>query len=241
MYAMKNVLVLFSIVIIIALFSSCSPKFYAPNTHNVPLISHKEDVQITVSGNVDQVELQGAAAVSDGISVILSGGLFIPKNEENGNGGSGKFIEAGPGFFLPISSNFVFETYGLIGIGSFENHLPGSTEETNTKGDISARLTRFGIQPNFGYKSEYFSVGISSRFVHVGYRDIKGDLIFEGIDQIQYLKDHRSNFMIEPALTLRGGIEKAKLQLQVGKSFNVSNSDFRQDDLLMTVGLFFKL
>src|SRR5690625_6890154 len=103
------------------------------------------------------------------------------------------------------------------------------------------RLIRFLTKTNLENKYEYSSVGISSRLVHVAYRDIKGALIFEGIDQIQYLKDHRSNFMIEPALTLRAGIEKAKLQFQVGKSFNVSNSDFRQDDLLMTVGLFFKL
>lgn len=238
---MKNTLLLFSYVTIIALFTSCSPKFYSPNTHNVPLISQKGDVHITVSGNADQVELQGAAGVSDAFSVILNGGLFIPKNEDNGNGGSGKFIEAGPGFFLPVASDFVFETYGLIGIGSFENHMPGSTGETNTKGDISARLTRLGVQPNFGYKSEYFTIGISSRFVHVGYSDIKGDLIFEERDQIQYLKDHGSNFMIEPALTLRGGIDKAKFQFQIGKSFNISNPDFRQDDILMTVGLFFKL
>src|SRR5690625_6342401 len=98
---------------------------------------------------------------------MLGVGLFIPKNEENGDGGSVKFIEAGPGFFLPVSSNFVFETYGLIGIGSFENHLPGYTEETNTKGDISARLNRFGIQPNFEYKSEYISINISSHFLHI--------------------------------------------------------------------------
>src|SRR5690625_4149625 len=129
MYAMKNVLILFSIVIIIAHSTSGATKLETPNTQNVPLNSDREEEPITVSGNVDQVELQGAASVSDGISVILSGGLFIPKNEENGNGGSGKYIDAGPGFFLPVSSNFVFETYGLIGIGSFENHLPGSTED----------------------------------------------------------------------------------------------------------------
>src|SRR5699024_4192312 len=108
------------------------------------------------------------------------------------------------------------------------------------KGDISANLTRIGLQPNFGYKSEYFSIGVSSRFVHVGYNHIKGDLIFDETDQIQYLRDHNSNFMIEPALTLRAGIEKAKLQFQIGKSFNVTNKDFRQDDLLLTIGLNFR-
>jgi len=237
---MKNSQSLFIALVLVILASSCNPKFYSPNSHNVPLISDRGEIQVTAAGNTDQLEVQGAFGVTEGFSIIVNGGLFIPSDEENGNGGSGKFIEAGPGFFMPVSSDFVFETYGLFGIGSFENHMPGSVNETDTKGDISANLTRIGLQPNFGYKSEYFSIGVSSRFVHVGYNHIKGDLIFDETDQIQYLRDHNSNFMIEPALTLRAGIEKAKLQFQIGKSFNVTNKDFRQDDLLLTIGLNFR-
>lgn len=237
---MKNPRFLFIALFAATLTSSCNPKFYSPNTHNAPLLSHRGEVQVTAAGNVDQLELQGAYAITDGFGLIAGGGLFIPSDEENGNGGSGSFLEAGAGFFTPVSSDFVFETYGLFGFGSFENHLPGFVQEgSNAKGDISANLTRFGIQPNFGYKSEYFSVGVSSRIVHVGYNNIKGDLVHNDTDQIRYLKDHRSNFMIEPALTLRAGVKKMKLQIQVGKSFNLTNSDFHQDDLLLTCGFHF--
>jgi hypothetical protein len=121
-----------------------------------------------------------------------------------------------------------------------ENHLP-STMESNplTQGDISASVLRYGIQPNFGYKSNNFSAALSSRVVNLTYSNIEGDLIFDGVDQVNYLKDNSSNFLIEPALTLRGGFEKIKLQLQYGYSINLSNNDFTQDKSYLTLGLNF--
>jgi hypothetical protein len=105
------------------------------------------------------------------------------------------------------------------------------------QGDISATILRVGIQPNFGYKTKYFSAAVSSRIVNLSYSNIEGDLIFEGANQPNYLKDNSSNFLIEPALTIRGGFEQLKLQLQYGYSANLSNSNFRQDSSFLTVGL----
>ena len=172
--------------------------------------------------------------------MIANGGLFIPSDLDNGNGGSGKFLEIGGGYFTPVSDHFVFETYGLIGFGGFENHLPSTTEsQPSTQGNLSAKIFRVGIQPNFGFKSQYFSAALSSRFVNLNYNDIEGDLIFEDVNQVDYLTEHNSNFLIEPALTIRGGFEKIKLQVQYGYSFNLTNSDFRQDESILTVGLNF--
>lgn len=222
------------------LFTSCSPKFYTPNTQNVPLISEKGETNLTLSGNGNQVEFQGAYGVTTNIAIKTNGGLFIPSDLDNGNGGSGKFIEFGGGYFKPINENFVFETYGIMGFGSFENHLPSTTNDyPQTKGDISANIFRIGIQPNFGYKSKYVSAAVSSRFVNLSYSKITGDLIFEDVNQPDYLNGNSSNFLIEPALTIKGGLEKVKLQFQYGYSFNLSNSDFRQDNSFLTISLNF--
>lgn len=174
------------------------------------------------------------------IAIMANGGLFIPSDLDNGNGGSGKFFEVGAGYFQPIEENFVFETYGIIGFGGVENHLPSTRDDhPSTKGDISANIFRIGIQPNFGYKSKYFSAAISSRIVNLSYSNIKGDLIFENENQLNYLKNNSSNFLIEPALTIKGGLEKVKLQVQYGFSLNLSNSDFKQDKSFLTIGLNF--
>ncbi len=54
---MKNLILFISLSVII--LTSCSPKYYSANTQNVPLISAKAEKNITVSGNGNQVELQG--------------------------------------------------------------------------------------------------------------------------------------------------------------------------------------
>ena len=233
----KDVLFFVSAALILG---SCSPKFYSPNTHNVPLLSEQGEVNLNVSGNGNQVEFQGAYAVTDGFAIQANGGLFIPSDLDNGDGGSAEFGEIGLGYFKPIAENFVFETYALAGYGNVENHLV-STVEVNpgTTGKISANLYRFGIQPSFGYKSDYFSAAVSSRFVNVSYNNVDGNLIYEDKDQEDYLNANSSNFMIEPAITLRGGFERFKLQFQYGYSINVTQSNFRQDNSHFTIGLNF--
>lgn len=224
------------------LFAGCNPKFYSPNSHNLPLITSKGEKSLGVSGNGDRVEVQGAYGVSKNFAVKADGSFFIPKDLDNGNGGSGKYFEIGGGYFKPLAGDFVFETYGLLGFGDMENHLPSTVSDNpSTTGDISANVLRYGIQPGFGYKRPNFSIALSSRFVNLNYSNIKGDLIFNGENQADYLNANKSNFLIEPALTLRGGLENIKLQLQFGYSLNASNSEFRQDDSFLTFGLNFNL
>jgi hypothetical protein len=237
---LKYILLIALMLIILAMMSSCNPKYYTANTQNVPLISEKGETNLSLSGNDNQVEFQGAYGVSSNIAIQANAGLFIPSDLDNGDGGSGKFLEAGVGYFTPVSEKFVFELYGLIGGGSVENHFP-STVDANpgTEGDVSANIFRYGIQPNFGFKSKYFSAAVSSRFVNLRYSNIDGDLVYDSENAADYLRDNNSHFLIEPALTLRGGLEKIKLQLQIGYSWNVTNENFRQDKEFVTLGLNF--
>lgn len=206
----------------------------------MPLISEKSETNLSFSGNGNQVEFQGAYGITNGFAVQANGGLYIPANLDNGNGGSGKFFELGGGYFKPVSEYFVFEAYGILGVGNMENHMPSTTADYPlTKGDISANIFRVGIQPNFGFKSKYFSAAVSSRIVNLKYSNIKGDLIFENKDQVSYLTSNSSNFLLEPAITLRGGFERIKLQLQYGYSLNLSDASFRQDNSYLTLGLNF--
>lgn len=230
------------IVFISFLVTGCSPIFYTPNTQNVPMISKKGDNKIVVAGNTNQVELQGAYGLSDAFAIQANAGLFIPRNLDNGDGGSGNFFEVGGGYFKSINEMFVFEAYGILGMGSMENHFKSSVEDNpGTNGDISASIYRIGVQPSFGYKSKYFEAAISTRVINLIYGNIEGDLIYRGNNQMDYLKDNKSNFLVEPAINLRGGFEKIKLQLQYGYSFNLTNSAFKQDNSYLTLGLSFKL
>jgi hypothetical protein len=237
---MKNLLLFIGFTTFLFCTTSCNPKFYTPNTHNVPLLTEKGETNLSLSGNANQVEFLGAYGIGKNFAVVADGGLFIPKDLDNGDGGSGKFLEIGGGYFKPLDNHLVFEAYGLVGFGSVENHFP-STINSNpqTLGKISANILRIGIQPNFGYKTKYFSAAISARICNLSYNKIDGSLYYENEFQTDYLSKNSSNFLVEPALTIRGGLKKIKLQLQYGLSFNVSNADFRQDKNQLTVGLNF--
>lgn len=238
---MKNNLNVFLAALSLML-GACSPNYYLPTTQNVPLIKARGESNIVVAGNANQVELQGAYGISDQLALQLNGGLIIPKNEDNGNGGEGKMIELGLGYFSNISDNFLFDVYALAGLGTLENHFPTTLPDNpGTTGKITAGLSRFGIQPGLSYHTPYFSVSASARLASLNYANVEGNLIFDGEDQVAYLEDNRSSFLIEPALTLRAGLERIKLQIQLMKSFNASNSDFKQDDTLLSIGLNFRL
>jgi hypothetical protein len=236
---MKNQLVI-SFVSGLLFLSACSPQYYSSNTQNVPLISQKGETNLTFGGNDNQLEFQGAYGVTNGFAIQASGGFFIPKNLDNGDGGSGRFFELGGGYFKPLPNNFVFETYGLFGMGHMENHFPSTVEDNpQSDGKIAADLFRYGVQPGIGYKTKYFTGAFSSRIVHLQFYNINGNLIYNNENQVNYLSGHASNFLIEPAITLKGGIEKIKLQIQVGRSFNLSSENFKQGKGFMTVGLNF--
>ncbi len=229
----------FTLFIACLILASCSPKYYVPNTQNVPLISSKGDFSGGVAGNGSQFELQASYGIADHIGLMADVSLFKQKDDENGSGGSGKYFEGGLGYFsrLGAASPWIFETYGLFGIGNMENHFPSTVNKyPNTTGKIEANVARFALQPAIGYKHKYFEIAASPKFSYINYSDIKGSLIFDDQDQIKYLIDNKSSLLFEPALTLRFGLKQFKLQLQLSKSLNLSNEDFKQDKSFITVG-----
>mgnify|MGYP001173580090 CR=1 FL=1 len=57
-------------------------------------------------------------------------------------------------------------------------------------------------------------------------------------DQVAYLRRKNAYWLAEPALTIRVGYDFLKLQLQLGKSFNLSHADFKQDEDYLTLGFY---
>lgn len=239
---MRNQAMFSMIALTMLVIVGCSPKYYVPNTHNVPLLEEKGQITLAVHGNVNQFEVQTAYGLSSNISLMVNAGFFFPADDDDGNGGSGRLGEVGLGYFTKIGEYVVFETYGLLGFGSVENNFPSSLiSNPSTTGKINANIFRAGIQPNIGFTSEYFSAAVSARFISLNYSNIKGSLIFDGIDQFAYLENHKSSFLVEPALTVRAGLENIKLQAQLSGSWNLSHNNFPQENALLSLGLFVKI
>jgi hypothetical protein len=218
--------------------SGCAPKYYAPNTHNVPLLTRARDFSGALAVGDSRGELQGAYAITERVAVMLNAAVFDQSDDADGDGGRGGILELGVGYLAPRGERFQLGVFGLLGGGDVENHFP-STVASNpaTTGNLEASLARFGVQPALGYRSTYFEAAASARILRLRYSDVAGSLVFGGEDQVQLLRSQSSHTLLEPALTVRGGLETVKLQLQLGWSFNQGHSSFRQDEAYLTAGV----
>ena len=231
----------FALVVGVVLTQACNPIYYSPNTQNVPLLHGKGDHSIAIAGNGNRGELQAAYAVGDRVALGVNGGKFSQKDNSNGDGGSGSFGEAAVGYFQNVNEHVVFETYGLFGMGSVENHFK-STVAANpgTDGKIASDLMRFGVQPAIGYRNEMFEAAISTRVASLNYSNAKGSLVYDKLAQVTYLNNNNQLWLVEPALTVRIGARQLKLQAQIGRSINLTNGDFRQDKSHATIGFVYR-
>lgn len=216
-----------------------APIYYTPDIHNIPLITEKGELNInrSISFNesddindldvIDALELligiqaQASYGITDHFAIKASGAILSKDND------SRRFIEFGSGYFTKITKHGVFECYGILGTGSVKNRF--SVVRTSYVNN-STNFYRIGVQPSLGIKSDHFSIAISSGFTRLKYFNIEGE-------ETQYLEDHTSHFLIEPAIMIRTGFKACQLQLQYGRNFNITNPDFGQDDSYLSVGV----
>jgi hypothetical protein len=218
--------------------SACSPRYYAPNTHNLPLLTRAGDFSGAFTFGASRGELQGAYAFTDRVAVLANASAFDEADDEQGDGGQGGIVDVGVGYVTPFADRFHFSVFGLVGGGTVENHFP-STVSSNpgTTGILEADLSRFGVQPAIAFESTYFEAIASTRILGLRYSDVTGSLVFDNTDQVQSLRSQSSHTLLEPAITVRGGFETWKVQLQLGWSFNKGHSDFRQEEAYLTAGV----
>jgi hypothetical protein len=218
--------------------SGCAPKYYAPNTHNVPLLTRAGDFSGSFTFGDSRGELQGAYAFTPNVAAMVNAAAFDQADDEEGDGGQGGIMELGLGYTTPFADRFHASVFGLVGGGNVENHLPSTVSgNPGTTGILEAKLSRFGVQPSIGFRSTYFEAIGSVRVLGLRYSDVNGSLVYQGEDQVQAVRAQSSHTLLEPAITVRGGFESWKLQLQLGWSVNKSHSNFRQDDAYLTAGV----
>lgn len=240
MIAMQHLQKLLLPCSVLLIASGCTTTYYIPNTQNVPVIDAKGVTSLDLAGTGNQVEFQAAYGITEALAIQANGAWYIPNDADNGNGGSGSLYEGGIGYYKNLSENWLFDTYALVGAGRVENHFPSTLPTVPvTTGRIEASALRYGLQPSITYRTPYFSVSGSVRATQLSYSNISGSVYLDGLQQERYLADNNSQFLLEPALTLSGGLERVKLQLQLLQSINLTNSEFKQDNTLLSVGLNF--
>ena len=206
------------------LLSACSPIYYAPNTLNVPMIRSKGEGVISGHiGDHDSLNAQAAYSPAENWGVIADG-FWASEMGANG-GGRGHLISGGAGYYRPLNPHFMWDTYGIVGFGGMENHFG--------QRNVSSSFIRYGVQPSVGFQSRYFDAFFASRLAALRYFHTNGSDAVE----VQYLKDAGTQFLFEPAVTLRAGFDVLKLQLQLGHSVNLTDRQFKQEVSIASLGV----
>jgi len=217
---------------LIAAVGACSPVYYVPNSHNVPILQGRGDGSIAARASTLGIEVQGAYAVNDYIGLMINGAGGHQVNETQQNLGSGDvvFLEGGVGTFKSFG-RFVWENYGLLGVGHVKNDLEWTVRESpGTTGKIEADFLRFAFQPSLAWRSRHFDAIASLRLSGLKHSNVSGDLVFDHTNQVSYLDSIGNQFLLEPAITIRAGRDPLKLAFQVGGSRNLSHTTFHQVD-----------
>lgn len=217
-------------------FTSCK-SVYQPNAVNTPLFNNAGEARISV----DPSNLQLAYAVTDHAGVMLNGFHVKENTEDNSIRGKGGLIEAGFGYYTRFRP-FVFETYVGGGLGNV--HFTETRQDDNGPNTYTfdANGMRFFVQPSFGLTSRFFDVAITPRFVMGKYYNVATN--YSTQDQIDgrfYQVDRPMWTFIEPALTVRGGYQWIKLQVQFGLSQKLNSEPLSYKDSFLNVGLSFNL
>lgn len=220
------------LVVIVALFSSCATVYYAPNTHNIPLLKEQGEVKIQggigMAQDVRTTEFQGAFAVTDRFAVMSNYSYFYGRGEglfelQNDNA---HLLEVGGGYTLPFANdNLIFEVYGGYGFGT------GTTWSDPGNTDFS--LNRFFIQPDIAFSSDILDAGFSLRGAFHNYYSVQHNPEVM-VTQPHVLQEGSNYFMAEPAVFVRVGYRFIKAQMQAGWSVNLTDPAFRQQPFLIS-------
>ncbi|MBD0259768.1 MAG: hypothetical protein ICV83_28965 [Cytophagales bacterium] len=245
---MRHRFTLFGALPVLLLLGSCSHKFYAPNTHAVPLFQQQGEVRASgmlwTGTEVNGVELQGAYALTNHLGMVVN--VIAARGGEVGDArsGYGYLLEAGSGYFRPLGEYGVFEAYGGLGVGQAKNRYHSDRSVISTANSTVGLVRVFG-QPSIGLTTPYFDAAFSTRVawlsMHNPRETARGAPAFSGNYEWEYMRLNPNSLLFEPAATLRAGWKYCKLQLQMGVSVNVTHPEFPQETLNMSIGLYLSL
>src|SRR6266540_6653143 len=224
-----------------SLCTSCLHHYYAPNSNNVPMLKEKNDGRIQLqysSGNdYEGFEFQSAYAAGKHVGLQLNFFTASGNYEESGidyGSGKGTYIEAAAGFFAPYHNNlWVFETFAGAGIGTVTN------EYTNSESS-KVGVTKFFIQPSYGFSTNNFEIAVSSKFSVANFKVKNSTVTMDNnpydFPDIKFLQDNKSFFFWEPGIMLRGGFKQFKILAQF--TYSASNdSKLNIDNANLSVGI----
>jgi hypothetical protein len=236
---------LFLLLILPPLLAGCGHYYHATSTHNVPMFREKNELHASASiaGNDESYgyEAQAAYSLTNHVGIMTNYMNVRGGSETDRDFGKGQYIDFAAGYFHPLNKYTTYEVFGGIA-GSNQYH-----EFTNFtgiyEGAARLRFTKVFIQGGYGLTFDYFNVIGSIRFGGLNFHDIScspdaNQFVQEDMTELK----KKTHFIIEPAITVRGGWTYVKAQFQVAYADYLNSQDnFIVEPFHMSFGLYFTI
>jgi hypothetical protein len=240
---MKIFIQILVLIVLIAVFSSCTTTLYTSNTVNTPLLKQQGEVQISATPN----DLQTAFAVTDHVGIMANG--FYRTYKKDNYQHTGQLFEVGVGKYHPrIFDLLIFETYTGVGLGKVYKQQEFAQQDNSTQiGSFSANGAKIFFQPSIGVGSKFIDVALTPRFSLVKYTNFSSTNYPDANLQDDYLYDDEltrgAYLLADPALTVRAGYKFIKLQFQYGQTLNLGkrikhNTEFSSLGVMFDIGAY---
>lgn len=236
------------LIAVITTMSSCLHYYYVQNAHNVPFFREKNEYRLSAFGGFGDesasVELQGAW--SAGKRFALSGNFMTAFKGSDSGGeyskGSGTYFDISPGFYIPAGEHFVFETYAGAGLASETHHYSSYDSyigDIVDGGSASLAFNKLFLQPSIGFSIDWFDIAFSSRASRICFTKVEDNSIDGEPFGLDMLQETPVYFLLEPAITIRVGLEKVKVHFQYAYNYNLTNPDVMFEQPKFTIGMVF--
>lgn len=202
------------------ILSSCKAKFYKPNHNPVPLFKNKGDIYVDASTDLAQkFDATAGYAITNGLGAYVGYGGARSSNTYDSASNikvryEGDMLNLGLGYFLSQnqSSQFRFELFADLGLGSYKNTTSGFKDKYYLNGNYR----RIGIMPNIGFTSldNRFCFAYSMRLSNIAfYNTSVGNYSYWQYD-IDRLNKKSSYNLLEHSMNVRFGSKNVKFQAQ---------------------------
>lgn len=226
--------ILLTALVLILIFSACQPVHYIPNMNNVPILQEKGEGSVSLGigtagrDSANQYSLHTSYLITNHFAAKTNSVIYtFNKNfSSNRTRNSGQIHEIGLGYIHNSEDKFFnFGIWGIMGMGKMNTVVPIQNES------LSTNLSILGITPTAGFVTDYYSLSFSMKSFYLRYSDIRGNLDYNGVNEVEYLRTYNKSFIIEPTITERIGFKRFKFIQQTTFSRNLMfNAQKRQTD-----------
>ncbi|HEX2984088.1 MAG TPA: hypothetical protein VHO28_11150 [Ignavibacteriales bacterium] len=222
---MKNISRMMVIIISFGI-SSCAT-VYVPNAVNMPMLDKAADVQIGGYGGRGGFDLQGAAAITDNLAIMVNG-AYINQPVDSSDYMKRKFGEVALGYYKKTSEAGRFDVFIGYGIGKTSTRDTYEFIGVNTD-YVEGSYSRIFLRPGFGWEGELVDVSWAFRICYVRVSSFKG----EGV----YVNYNKESMFYEPAVTVRIGTPTVKFSVQGGFSFCPQKAFVDDSSFILNAGI----